>query len=93
MTTSFWGFPKHDGDAVFDVALRQGLAVQLEQSPFLSLVSDERIEQTLRLMGKPTGTKLMPEIAREARQRAGSQAVINGSIAQIGIQYSLTLGR
>jgi tetratricopeptide (TPR) repeat protein/predicted Ser/Thr protein kinase len=84
-------FTNTTGDAVFDVALRQGLAVQLEQSPFLSLVSDERIQQTLRLMGKPVGAKLMPEIAREVCQRAGSKAVINGSIAQIGAQYSLIL--
>jgi eukaryotic-like serine/threonine-protein kinase len=79
------------GDPVFDGALRQGLAVQLEQSPFLSLISEKRIQQGLRLMGLPAETKLTPEIARELCQRTGSAAVLDGSIAQIGTQYLLTL--
>jgi eukaryotic-like serine/threonine-protein kinase len=78
-------------DPVFDGTLRRGLAVQLEQSPFLSLVSDERIQQTLRLMGQPADAKLTPEIAREVCQRSGGTAFIDGSIAQIGSQYSLIL--
>ena len=78
-------------DPVFDGTLRRGLAVQLEQSPFLSLVSDERIQQTLRLMGQPPDAKLTPEIAREVCQRSGDTAFIDGSIAQIGSQYSLIL--
>ena len=78
-------------DPVFDGTLRRGLAVQLEQSPFLSLVSDERIQQTLRLMGQPADAKLTPEIAREVCQRSGDTAFIDGSIAQIGSQYSLIL--
>ena len=84
-------FTNKTGDAVFDDTLRQGLSVQLEQSPFLSLVSDQRIQQTLRLMGQPAGTKLTPEISREVCQRTGSKAFIDGSIAQIGTQYSLIL--
>jgi eukaryotic-like serine/threonine-protein kinase len=84
-------FTNKTGDTVFDDTLRQGLSVQLEQSPFLSLVSDQRIQQTLRLMGQPVGTKLTPEISREVCQRTGSKAVIDGSIAQIGTQYSLIL--
>ncbi|MGB2675540.1 MAG: winged helix-turn-helix domain-containing protein [Candidatus Acidiferrum sp.] len=84
-------FENKTGDAVFDGTLRQGLSVQLEQSPFLSLVSDQRIQQTLALMGKPADAKLTPEISREVCQRTGGKAVIDGSIAQIGAQYSLIL--
>ena len=84
-------FTNTTGDPVFDGALRQGLAVQLEQSPFLSLVSEERIQQTLRLMGHPADAKLTPEIARELCERTRGTAVLNGSIAQIGTQYLLTL--
>jgi eukaryotic-like serine/threonine-protein kinase len=84
-------FQNRTGDPVFDGTLRQGLEVQLEQSPFLSLVSDERIQQTLRLMDKKPDTKLSPEIAQEVCQRTGGAAALNGSIAQIGTQYLLTL--
>ena len=84
-------FTNMTGDPVFDGTLRQGLTVQLEQSPFLSLISDQRIQQTLRLMAQSTETKLTPEIAREVCERTGSKAVIDGSIAQIGTQYSLIL--
>jgi tetratricopeptide (TPR) repeat protein/predicted Ser/Thr protein kinase len=77
------------GDPVFDGALRQGLAVQLEQSPFLSLISEKRIQQGLRLMGQPAETKLTPEIARELCERTGSAAVLDGSIASLGSQYVL----
>ena len=83
-------FSNATGDSVFDGALRQGLAVQLEQSPFLSLISDQRIQQTLRLMDQPDA-KLTPGIAREICQRTASAAVIDGSIAQIGTQYNLIL--
>ncbi len=64
-------FTNTTGDTVFDGTLRQGLSVQLEQSPFLSLVSEERIQQTLRLMGQPSDAKLTPAIARELCQRTG----------------------
>jgi len=84
-------FTNTTGDAVFDGTLRQGLSVQLEQSPFLSIISDQQIQQTLRLMGKPADAKLTPEIARELCQRTASAAVLDGSIAQIGTQYSLIL--
>ena len=79
------------GDSVFDGTLRQGLAVQLEQSPFLSLVSDQHIQQTLRMMGRPADTQLTPEIARDLCQRTGSVAVLEGSIASVGSQYILGL--
>lgn len=73
-------FTNKTGDTVFDDTLRQGLSVQLEQSPFLSLVSDQRIRQTLRLMGQPADTKLTAEISREVCQRTGSKAVIDARL-------------
>ena len=82
-------FANSTGDPVFDGTLRQGLSVQLEQSPFLRLASDERIHETLRLMGQPTDANLTPEIAREVCERTGSAAVLNGSIASLGSQYVL----
>src|SRR5215471_17717010 len=84
-------FVNSTDDPVFDGALRQGLSVQLEQSPFLSLISDEQIQKTLGLMGQPADTKLIPAIAREICQRTASAAVLDGSIARIGTQYLLTL--
>lgn len=84
-------FANSTGDPVFDGALRQGLHVQLEQSPFLSLISDERIQQTLRLMDKPATAHVSPEIARQVCERTGSAAVLNGSIASLGSQYVLGL--
>jgi serine/threonine protein kinase len=84
-------FTNTTGDAVFDGTLRQGLSVQLEQSPFLSLVSDQQIQQTLQLMGQSPGAKLTPEIAREICQRTASAAVLDGSIASLGSQYVLGL--
>jgi DNA-binding winged helix-turn-helix (wHTH) protein/tetratricopeptide (TPR) repeat protein len=84
-------FANSTGDPVFDVTLRQGLSVQLEQSPFLSIVPERRIQQTLKMMGQPADAKLTPAIARELCQRMGSAAVLDGSIAQIGTRYLLTL--
>src|SRR6202521_2498069 len=80
-------FGNKTGEAVFEDALRQGLAVQLEQSPFLSLISEQRIQQTLRLMGRPADTKLTPEVARDLCQRAGSKAYLSGTISSLGSQY------
>jgi eukaryotic-like serine/threonine-protein kinase len=84
-------FANSTGDAVFDGTVRQGLAAQLEQSPFLSLVSDERIAQTLTLMNQPKQTPLTPEIARDVCQRTASAATIEGSISSLGSQYVLGL--
>lgn len=84
-------FSNTTGDPVFDDTLRQGLAVQLEQSPFLQLVSDQRIQQTLRLMEKPSDARLTPELAREVCERTGSAAVMEGSITRLGNQYVLGL--
>jgi eukaryotic-like serine/threonine-protein kinase len=76
---------------VFDGTLRQGLSVQLEQSPFLSIISDQQIQQTLQMMTQKPDAKLTPEIGRELCQRTASAAVLEGSIAQIGTPYLLTL--
>jgi tetratricopeptide (TPR) repeat protein len=84
-------FGNTTGDTVFDGTLRQGLSIQLEQSPFLSIVSDEKIQQTLGLMGQPADAKLIPAIAREVCQRTASVAVLDGSISRIGAEYLLTL--
>jgi len=84
-------FNNTTGDPVFDGTLRQGLSVQLEQSPFLSIVSDQQIQRTLSLMDQKPDAKLTPEIAREVCQRTASAAVLDGSIAQIGTPYLLTV--
>jgi DNA-binding winged helix-turn-helix (wHTH) protein len=84
-------FVNSTGNPVFDGTLRQGLAVQLEQSPFLSIIPDEKIQQTLGLMGRPADAKLIPAIAREVCLRTASAAVLDGAIARVGTQYLLTL--
>jgi eukaryotic-like serine/threonine-protein kinase len=84
-------FTNATGDPMFDGTLRQGLSVQLEQSPFLSIISDEKIQQALGLMGQPADAKLIQAIAREVCQRTASAAVLDGAIAKIGTQYLLTL--
>jgi eukaryotic-like serine/threonine-protein kinase len=84
-------FTNTTGDPVFDGTLRQGLSVQLEQSPFLSIVSDQQIQQTLEMMGRKPDSRLTPDVARELCERTGSAAVLNGSVGQIGTQYLLTI--
>jgi len=84
-------FTNTTGDPVFDETLRQGMAVQLEQSPFLNLISQGRIQHTLSLMGKPADARLTPEIAREVCERTASTAELEGSIASLGSQYVLGL--
>ena len=82
-------FANTTGDPVFDGTLRQGLAIQLQQSTFLSLTSDTRIQQLLRLMGQPADAKLTPAIARDICERMGGGAIVDGSIAGLGAQYVL----
>ena len=82
-------FANTTGDPVFDDTLRQGLSAQLEQSPFLSLISDERISQTLALMAKPKDARLTPDVARDVCERVASAAAIEGSISSLGSQYVL----
>src|SRR6202165_4774302 len=84
-------FNNTTGDAVFDDTLRQGLDVQLEQSPFLSIISKERMRQTLRLMNQASDARLTPAIARDLCQRLGSKAYIAGSIASLGRDYVVAL--
>src|SRR5664280_3868396 len=84
-------FDNKTGDAVFDDTLKQGLSVQLEQSPFLALVSDSKVNQTLKLMGRPAGDRLTPAVTREVCQRTGSKAMLTGSIAALGNQYVVGL--
>jgi tetratricopeptide (TPR) repeat protein len=82
-------FDNKTGDPVFDGTIRQGLVVELGQSPFLSIVSDERIHHTLQLMGRVADARLTPGLAREICERTGSAAVVEGSIAVLGTQYVL----
>ncbi len=84
-------FDNKAGDGVFDDTLKQGLSVQLEQSPFLDLVSDNKMNQTLKLMGRPAGDRLTPDVVREVCQRTGSKAMLTGSIAGLGSQYVIGL--
>jgi len=84
-------FVNTTGDSVFDGTLRKALTVGLGQSPFLSVFSDERTRQTLKLMGKPPDEHVSTEIGREICQREGVNALLIGSIANIGSQYLVTL--
>jgi eukaryotic-like serine/threonine-protein kinase len=84
-------FDNSTGDPVFDETLRRGMAVQLAQSPYLSLIQDDHIQQVLRQMGQPADTRLGPAIAREICVRTSSAAVLDGSISPLGSQYVLDL--
>jgi DNA-binding winged helix-turn-helix (wHTH) protein/tetratricopeptide (TPR) repeat protein len=84
-------FINKTGDAVFDDTLKEGLSVQLEQSPFLDLLSEQRVNDTLKLMGRPAGDRLTPDVAREVCERAGSTTMVTGSIAGLGSQYVIGL--
>src|SRR5579884_253199 len=79
------------GDPAFDDTLRQGLIVQLQQSPYLSLVSDRKIEATLKLMGKSGDSVLTGETARDVCERVGAKAMLSGSIASLGTHYVMSL--
>ncbi len=84
-------FDNKTGDPVFDDTLRQGLAVELQQSPFLEAISDQQVQQTLALMGRSKGARLTAEVAREICERTGSAAILEGSITSLGSQYVLGL--
>jgi serine/threonine protein kinase/tetratricopeptide (TPR) repeat protein len=90
-TTVLADFVNTTGDPVFDDALKTALTVSLRQSPFLNVMSDNKVVATLRLMARPTTTPLTPDVTREVCQRAGSKAYIAGSIASLGSQYVLGL--
>jgi eukaryotic-like serine/threonine-protein kinase len=84
-------FTNTTGEAIFDHTLRQGLAAMLAQSPYLGLLSDAQVAQTLALMGKEKDTRLSAELAREVCERTGTAVVIDGSITALGSQYVLGL--
>jgi len=82
-------FDNKTGDPVFDDALKQALAVQLGQSPFLNILSDRKVEDTLHLMGHPSTERITRDMARELCIRTGSKAFLVGSISNLGGQYVL----
>jgi tetratricopeptide (TPR) repeat protein len=84
-------FANRTGDAVFDDTLKTALAISLRQSPFLNVVSDSVVANTLQQMTRPAGTKITTEVARELCQRAGSKAYLAGSITTLGSEYVLGL--
>ena len=84
-------FDNKTGDPVFDDTLRQGLFVELQQSPFLSMISDQQVQQTLARMGQPKETRLTSEVAQQICERTASVVVLEGSIASLGSQFVLGL--
>ena len=84
-------FDNKTGDPVFDDTLRQGLSVELQQSPFLSLIPDRQLRQQLALMGQPKEARLTSEVAQQICERTASAIVLEGSIASLGSQYVLGL--
>ena len=84
-------FVNTTGEVVFDGTLKKALAVDLQQSPFLNVVSDEKVRQTLAMMGKSSEERITPAIGREIAQRTGVKALLTGSIAGMGSQYVVTL--
>ena len=84
-------FVNTTGDAVFDGTLKQGLAVQLGQSPFLAILPDARVRQSLRLMGRSPDDRVTKEVAREICQRQGLKAFLTGSISNLGTSYVISL--
>jgi DNA-binding winged helix-turn-helix (wHTH) protein/tetratricopeptide (TPR) repeat protein len=84
-------FTNTTGDSVFDDTLKQGLSAQLSQSPFLNLLPDQMVRETLKLMGRGPGDRLSPEVAREICIRSSSKAMLAGSISSLGTQYVIGL--
>ena len=84
-------FANTTGDAVFDGTLRQALVVKLQESPFLNIVSDDQMRQTLKYMNRPADTRVTQEVAQDICQREGATATIAGSISQLGNAYVLSL--
>ena len=84
-------FTNTTGDPVFDESLKRALAVSLQQSPFLRLLSDEQVQQTLRLMNRPANTTLSRDVASEICQRSGAKAMLTGTISSVGGQYPITV--
>ena len=84
-------FVNSTGDPIFDGTLRQGLAVQLEQSPFLKIMDDAQVQRVLRLMNRPPSSRITNPIAHEICVREGAAATIDGTIASLGKTYVITL--
>jgi eukaryotic-like serine/threonine-protein kinase len=84
-------FINHTGDAVFDTTLNQALQIDLEQSPVINIVSQQHLAQSVKYLGKPDGTIVTPEIAREIGVREGVKAILTGTIANLGKEYVITL--
>jgi eukaryotic-like serine/threonine-protein kinase len=84
-------FINKTGDPVFDGTLKQALAAELEQSPFLNLVSDRKVVSTLRLMGRDINAPITLDVARELCQRTGSKALLNATISSFGTHYLVNL--
>jgi len=84
-------FVNTTGDAVFDGTLKQALAVELEQSPFLNILPESRIHEALTYMGRPAGERITSEVGREICLREGAKAMLTGSIASLGNSYVITL--
>ena len=84
-------FQNHTGDAVFDLTLREALAVQMSQSPFLAIVPEDRVRETLGMMTRPADERLTRPVAREVCERLGAKAMLEGQIAALGRSYVLTL--
>jgi len=84
-------FTNSTGDPVFDGTLKQALGVDLEQSPFLNILSDRKVGETLKLMGRAATDRVTADVARELCLRTGSKAVIGGSISNLGSQYIVSL--
>jgi eukaryotic-like serine/threonine-protein kinase len=80
-------FDNRTEDPVFDDTLKQGLSIQLEQSPFLELISEPKVNATLKLMGRSLDDRPTPAVMRDVCQRTGSKAMVTGSIASLGSQY------
>jgi eukaryotic-like serine/threonine-protein kinase len=79
------------GDPVFDGTLRQAVAIQLEQSPFLKIMDDQQVQQDMRLMSVPPGSRITHQIARDICVRDAAAATIDGSIASLGKSYVITM--
>jgi eukaryotic-like serine/threonine-protein kinase len=84
-------FVNRTGDPVFDTTLNQALQIDLEQSPVLNIVSQQHLVQSVKYLGKPEGTPVTPEIAREIGEREGVKAILTGTIANLGKEYVITL--
>ena len=84
-------FDNKTGDAVFDDALKQAMAVELGQSPFLNVLSDRKVNETLRMMGRPANERITGDVGRELCLRTGSKALLGGTISSLGSHYLVDL--